>query len=264
MPGMAASSAWVGLLALAAVLAPGVVCAAEEPRPERVIRYEQDALTLRVAKVPLPDILSELSQQSGAEIRGQLREGREVSAEFEAVPLPEALHRLLGTQNFALIYGPGGKLRTLKLLGGPIAGGVSVASTSATSSTLPGQVSPAAVLGMMDRHLPVPITGRLQQFLGSDTASMRQLLEIGLHNEDTVVRAEAIRTGLQVIEAEADLRAGVLSALNSMSEDDLTTFVRGIAGDRAEEFAMHLTTQTRVSEIRVKASSVLNRIRTGG
>jgi len=35
------------------------------------------------------------------------------------VPLVEALHRLLGDQNFVVKYGKGGRPRAIKLLGGP-------------------------------------------------------------------------------------------------------------------------------------------------
>src|ERR1051326_1203772 len=84
---------------------------------ERVIQYANDALTVRLAKAPLADVLDEVARQTGAEVHGELRAPHEVTAEFDTVPLPEALHRLLGDQNFALVYGTGGRLRVVKLLG---------------------------------------------------------------------------------------------------------------------------------------------------
>ena len=106
-------------LVVAALLA-GRNAAGDEP-PERVVRYAKDALTVRVTRVPVDEILGQLGQQSGAEIRGEVRDRHEITAEFEDVPLPEALHRLLGEQNFALIYGDGGRLKTVRLLGGSLA-----------------------------------------------------------------------------------------------------------------------------------------------
>ena len=85
----------------------------------QVVLYRQDALTVHVVKAPLAWVVEEIGRQTGAEIRGELREQREVSADFEASPLPDALHRLLGQQNFALVYGRAGGLRAIKLLGGP-------------------------------------------------------------------------------------------------------------------------------------------------
>src|SRR5438876_685391 len=94
-----------------AALLTGRNAAGDEP-PERVVQYAKDALTVRVTRVPVDEILGQLGKQSGAEIRGEVRDRHEITAEFEDVPLPEALHRLLGEQNFALIYGDGGRRRT--------------------------------------------------------------------------------------------------------------------------------------------------------
>src|SRR5437870_9785915 len=52
-----------------------------------------------------------LRRQTGAEIRGQPHTPGAVTAAFEAVPFGEALHRLLGDQNFALIFAAGGRLK---------------------------------------------------------------------------------------------------------------------------------------------------------
>jgi hypothetical protein len=239
---------------------------AESP-PAPVVRYENDTLTVRLSKVPVTEVLDQLSQQTGARIRGQLKASRDVSAEFDAVPLSDALHRLLGDENFALVYGTDGALRAVKLLGGPTASGPSMASaggTMMTTTTLGQPVSPVGLLGLFDRHLPVPVSGRLAQVLGSETASMRQLLEVGLHNEDPGVRAEAVRTGVQVLETEPELRSAVITTVGGMDDAELGAVLRGLAGDRAEEMAMHIATQTRVTELRTKASSVLQRLRTGG
>src|SRR5437870_1492301 len=98
---------------------------------ERVIEYSKDALTVRLAKVPVTDVLAEVSQKTGAEIRGQVRNPTDVTAEFEAVPLPEALHRLLGDQNFALVYGDGGRLKAVRLIGGASQGAGPAAAPAA-------------------------------------------------------------------------------------------------------------------------------------
>jgi hypothetical protein len=49
-----------------------------------------------------------------------------------------------------------------------------------------------------------------------------------------------------------------------MDDGQLGEFVRGMAGERAEEFMMHVATQSHASELRIKASSVLQQIRNAG
>ena len=85
----------------------------------QLIQYRENALSVHLVKAPLAGVLEEIGRQTGADIRGELREQRQVNADFEASPLPEALHRLLGEQNFVLVYGTAGRLRAIKLLGGP-------------------------------------------------------------------------------------------------------------------------------------------------
>lgn len=250
-----------GGLVLAVALAVGL--GAEEP-PARVIRVEGDALSVRLQKVPVAEVLDEVRRQTGAQLRGSLRAPRDVSAEFDAVPLAEALQRLLGTENFALVYGHAGELRAIKLLPGPSAPGTSgVAVAQTMTTTTLAQPGGPGLLVLLDRHLPIPLSGRLSQVLGTDTASIRQLLELGMHNDDPAVRAEAVRQSVQVLETEPDLRAGLMSTVNGMDEGQLSEMLRSLAGERAEELAMHIATQTRVTELRVKASSVLQKLRSG-
>src|SRR5205809_4410602 len=104
-------------IALAAMLGWRNARAADDG-PVPLIHYSNDALTVRLSGVQNSDILAELARQSGAEIRGQVREPREVTADFESVPLPEALARLLGEQDSALVYGEVGRLKAVRLLGG--------------------------------------------------------------------------------------------------------------------------------------------------
>jgi hypothetical protein len=49
-------------------------------------------------------------------------------------------------------------------------------------------VSPAAFISYLDRPVPVPVAGRLVLVLGSPTPTLRQLMEVGLQNEDATLR----------------------------------------------------------------------------
>jgi len=247
----------VVVLALAGALgAP-----AADETPARVVEYGNDTLTVRLVKAPVGEVLDAIARQSGAEIRGEVREPREVSADFEAVPLPEALHRLLGQQNFALVYGDGGRLRVVKLLGGPQPPGAPPAPAAAPPVTQPAA---ANLTEALDRQLSTAIGGRLAEILGSNTASLRQLMEIGLHNEDATVRAEAARAGIQGLEVDPELRSTVVAAANGMDEGALATMLRGAAGEHVEEVAIYFVTKAHANELRMKASAVLQRLRSGG
>src|SRR5437763_15996329 len=87
--------------AAAVVLALAGLLAALGAKAERLIRYEHDALTVRLTNVPVAEVLDELRRQTGAEIRGQPHTPGAVTAKFAAVPLRAALHRLLGEHKLA-------------------------------------------------------------------------------------------------------------------------------------------------------------------
>jgi hypothetical protein len=232
-----------------------------------VIRYAKDMLTVRLAKVPVTEVLAEIERQSGAEVRGQVRDPREVSAEFDDVPLPDALHRLLGSQNFALIYADGGRLRAVKLLGGPQAAPPPTPASPAGAPAVPPPVpspvptSPAALIGMLERHAPVPVTGRLAELFGADSATFMQLVDAGLHNEDPVLRLESVRAAIQGIEGDGELRSALVGAANSIDIGELSMLVRSAAGDHADEITMNVATQAHATEIRTKASALLQQLR---
>jgi len=241
------------LLALAAPLATA---------DERVIQYANDTLTVRLAKAPLSEVLDEIVRQSGAEVRGTLRSPHDISAEFDAVPLPEALHRLLGDQNFALVYGTGGRLRTVKLLGAQGAPGA-----TPFAATPPPTVPPPNTVDlgrMIANHAPVPVGGRLAEVVGGPSAPLTQLFDLGLRHDDAQVRSEALRAVVSTLDLDPNLRQAVIGQLNTMDDGALSAMLRSAAGDHAEEFAMHVLSQARASDVRVKASMVLQRLRAGG
>ncbi len=232
--------------------------------PEHVIKYEADKLTLHVTGRPLSDVLAEVAQHTGAELRGGVRTPHDVTVAYDEVALPEALHRLLGDQNFTLTYGEGGKLRAIELLGGPqstpppaaIASGVPPATVP-----MPGPVSPATFFDVMRRSQPVPVSGKLAGSLGKTTASFEELLDASLHQEDPTVRTEAIRAGLGAIDTQPELRAAVLSSVGTMDDATLGTLLRGMAGAQAEDLAQQIATGARAGELRNKAAGVLQQLR---
>jgi hypothetical protein len=263
MPSVRACGGWMAAaVVLAAVLTGGAPAA--EAAPVRVILYTRDTLTVRVTGVPTSEVLEELSRQSGADIRGQVREPRDVTADFDAVPLPEALARLLGDQNFALVYGGGGRLKAIRVLGGAQPGTQVAASPPSSAPSGPDRPPfPGSLPALIDRHPPVPVAGALADAIGSPSATLRQLIDLSLHHEDPAVRAEALRTGIGTLDGDAELRSAVISELETADSAFLTSLLRSAASERSEDIATQVLRDTRFPEIRLKASSVLQRLRSG-
>src|SRR3989442_5759193 len=146
---MASPRAGGGLLVVAAMLLSAGPVAAREPTC--VVAYDAGRLTVHAERVPLANVVREIGRQSGAEILGQVRKPRDLSLDFERVPLVDALARLLREQNFTVRYGPEGKLRAIDLLGEPLA----LASAQTTRADASNPDKPASARRHRHRHRDV-------------------------------------------------------------------------------------------------------------
>jgi len=241
-----------------------VVLAQTPARPEdgaaRVVRYANDALTVRLSRASVNEVLDEIARQTGAEIRGQSMDSREVSADFDAVPLPEALDRLLGSQNFTLIYGENGNLRAVQLLGEARNPAPRPPETPITPDMYPHDIM-AVYLG---RSVTLPPGSRLRQLLAASTATLRQVVDVGLRHPDAAVRAEAVHMAMQVAESDPQLRAALAESVSGIDDNTLSGVVRQAAGEHAEEVVSIVASETAIGPLRVKANAILRAIRTGG
>jgi hypothetical protein len=240
---------------------------AEDPAAP-VIRYHDDRLSVRLEKVPLEDVLDEIVRATGAEVRGAPSDVHDVTATFDDVPLPEALHRLLGDQNFMLRYAEPDRLRTIQLFGvqqahdggdGSPAAGSARGRSPAAGSSMPASL--VAAMSALEHHPPVKVSGSLASAIGSDSATFPQLFDAAMHQGDAAVRNEAFKVSLNAFETEPDLRATVLTAIGGTDEAALGQVLRGIAGSRAEELANQIASEAQTVELRTKALSVLHRLR---
>jgi hypothetical protein len=101
--------AWSMTLVLACVVA----ARADEPPG---VRYRDDRLTVRLTATPRNEVLIDVAQATGAAVRGRLEDAdTPVTASFDALPLDEALRRLLPKQAFALKY-DGDRVAAIELL----------------------------------------------------------------------------------------------------------------------------------------------------
>ncbi len=248
-------------------MAVAVVLAGRDARPAGdapgdLVEYANDTLSVRLTNAPISDVIQEICRQSGAEMRGQVLQPREVTAEFQSVPLADALGRLLGEQAFALVYGKGGRLKAVRLLGGPQPQVVAVAPGAPTATT--GKTPfPGTLPELLDRYPPVPVDGQLAEAVGGQSATLRQLLGVTLHHDDPAVRSEALRKGIATLEGDAALRSAVIAELKDADSAQLTALLRS-SSEQAEDLAAQVLQESRAPEIRLKASAVLQRLRTGG
>jgi hypothetical protein len=226
---------------------------AEKAPPERVIRYEKDALTVHVVGVPVLEILTEIGRQSGAEIRGMARDTHEVTAQFDDVPLPQALYRLLGDQNYALVYGTGGKLKGVRLLGGS---GEPVVLASATGPREHKDPGP-----LLEKR--VRVAGPVADALKSPMVTLRELGELWLQSDDASLRDESASNGFRAMEADSDIRNSLVELTDSYTDVELANLLRSVAGTKAEELVAFVLAQTRVTELHMKATSVLRVLQSG-
>jgi len=251
----------IGLLTIALGCLAGSVGAAGEPS-RHILSYRNDHLSVRLAAVPLEDVVAEIGQACGAQVSGTVRKPRDVSAEFDDVPLQDALHRLLGEQNFVLKYGKGDRLRTIKLLGGPHVP-VATVATSEQAATAPSVAvfrgPPQDIDGaiaMLNEQPPVPVSGELAEALGTDKATLRQLFDAASSNDSSAVRAEAMHTFVGAMDADPDFRNRALGALNALDDATVTELLRGLAGDHAEEIVAQLAASAHLHEMSSRAFGI--------
>jgi hypothetical protein len=254
-------------IALAAVLVAGSV-GAEEPEskapggdapPPRTITLQGDRLTVRVADVPIEEILQAVTAPSKAEIRGAVKEPRAVTIDFADVLLQDGLGRLLGEQNFALTYREDGSLKALNLLGGPVESSTEARIVKNTPTTSP-QPAATSAAGVLQRS--VPVSGKLQQFLGQSTGTMQQLIDITMHQDDAALRREAVRAGLSAIDSAPDLRTTVVKSLEGTGFQALTNLLSNMGQDRAYEIVTQMAT-SRTPEIRTRGLQLLRTLSSG-
>jgi len=244
-----------------ALLVAGSVGAA----PLERLEYRDDRLTLRAHDTPLAEVVDSLKRQSGAELRGSAPD-HGVTAELDAVPLREALGRLLGEQSFTLTYGENGRLKAIELKGGPGArapSGSTPASHGGGHDAGKGPARWAAIASTFTDAGPVPVNGLLRQVAGSDKASWDFVLRM-TGATDPIVKSEAIRTGVRAVENDDDMRESLLAILRSMDDQELATFVRAMAGsinDDPESIMKAIARASRTDEVRARAHDVVRQLR---
>ena len=258
------------LVVAATVLTAGPLTAGEPC----VVAYDDDRLTVHAEGAPLADVVREIGRQSGADIVGEVRKPRDVSQDLDRVPLVDGLVRLLGEQNFTLRYGPEGNLRTIDLLGEPLA---LAAETMRADAGNPGK--PASVRRERHRHArssreTLPDGQVVVTVGGTDTGRATNPSDAsrgspnvpallgGLSQQGATTQDQSSQDNQQLSgdELERKLRRSFLNALDQMDEATLDAYLATPEGQRVAALLQYYAAHHPSSSSNQKASGILDRV----
>jgi hypothetical protein len=148
-------------------------------------------------------------------------------------------------------------LRRLTLLGGPVE--ASGATRVVKTIPEPPPQAPNPTTELFQRR--VPVGGRLKGFLGQDNATLQQLMDIALRQDDAALRYEAVTSGMTAIDAQPDLQAAVVKSLEGTDTQVIENLLRAMAPDRATEILTHMM-GSRVPALRARGMDITRRMRT--
>jgi hypothetical protein len=228
---------WPVAVAIVAIVALGT-CLARADAP--YVHYADGRLSVRLEGVPLAEVLDRVAAATGAVIRGDAAESRDVTAQFDDVPLERALPQLLGSQNYSLRFDAKGNLSSVTLSGPPEA---------------PSVPEPPARPPTFLRTARV--TGALRDALGADDVQLRKLFDVGANHPDPVIRRDATRVVVEVIEGDPAFRALVVS----MDDAGFADVLRKHGGANASRLAGSIMGAARSYELRAKAARVMEQLR---
>ena len=244
------------LVPLLCLLATSLAAAADPPS----ISYRDDRLSVHASDVPVRDVLEEVTRQSGATVRGTVPDDK-VSATFDALPLREALARLLGDRSFTLVYADTGRLKAIELKG---AAGAQKSSVEARASDKDGKKARWDTLErVFDDKRPVPVDGTVAEASGKSEVTWQELLGTAANHDNPVVRAEAFRAAVREVDRNPAMRAAVLKALTPLSAEELAELARVRLGEQAVENTKFALQNIQSPELRVKLRAALQVLRSG-
>jgi hypothetical protein len=215
------------------------------------VRYVDGRLTADLQGAQLADVLDAVASQTGLEMRGTPTP-RSISVRLDAVPLAEALPRLLEGQSFALTYDRRGGLKGVRFLGASTA--MPPAPPAAAQAANPPAVGESGDVAPSNR--PVPIQGLLAEALGSDQSTFYQIMGVALQVGDARLRRDALRTCLRLLNADPELREEAVRAVDSLDDAFLADRLTEIAGANAKEIARRTARVLRSRELRRRAVAV--------
>jgi hypothetical protein len=162
-----------------------------------------------------------------------------VTKRFDDVPLPRALARILGRQNFTLRYDADGNPTRIDLLGLP----------EPAPQKQGKQRPPPSLAAVIAREPPLELPPRLREVLRRPSARLLQVLGIALRSNDPMARAEARRLVLDAFEQ----RTAVRTALQRSGAGEIATFLRPWPAEHVAELLGEIKVRTRDPGLRAIA-----------
>ncbi len=238
--------------------------------PTARVEYRNDLLSVDLQRTPLADVIDELGRQSGAAIHGHVRKPRELSLLFADVPLPDALERVLGEQNFTLRYGAGGRLEAIDLLGEPrpLLAPAATAGEPGSPTSLqvrgPGGAAPAAAGQGARAGLSVSVLGGPAANGQGGAPGPPGAIAAGLQ---TAAQAQTSTRDHQQQEGDptaADLeqriRRSVMNSLDAMDDASLAAFMDTPEGKRVQALLQFYADHHVGSHRQQQASGIIQRL----
>ena len=239
-------------------LSAGPLAAGE---PTCVVAYDADRLTVHAKRVPLADVVREIGRQSGAEIVGDVRKPRDVSRDFDRAPLVDALARLLGEQNFTLRYGPEGKLRTIALLGEPLAAAAQTTPADASNPDKPASARRHRHHGVRSSRETLPDGQVLVSVAGTDTRNASNgLADDPARHGGPSEQAATQEQWPAPDELDRKLRRSFLDFLAGMDEATLAQYLATPEGQRAQALLENFAANHPPGRSNQKVNDILDRV----
>lgn len=224
----------------------GVGTAADPQTQPLRVEYRKDALSVHAGGVPLSTVLAEVSRVTGCRIVGLVEEARDVTADFDGVPVEDALRRLLGSQPFATRYHQD-DLAMIELVDRGKGGEPVIVYPTPARDASP------------DKPMTMPLSGVLATRLGAPSAPITQVATLALGDQDASMRSAATQAIVAAIDANPQLRDEFIAVYGRMADEALVHMSQTMPG--ASDFFEYLSEHTQSKELREKAGSVLRTLR---
>jgi hypothetical protein len=242
--------------ALVVLLGAGTaVCAAADGAPPAapetpapVVRYRDGLLSVRADGVPLPQVLAAIEAQTGLQFSGEPFDLRDVRKHFTDVPLALALRRVIGRQNFTLVYGDDGTPRRVELLGVP--------RPPVTATPRRPRRSRQSFAALLQQEPPVPVSARIAAATGAGRLVPLGRVTAMMRVDDPGVRGDAIDALLLAMRRNPGLQARFVA----LSDVHVAALVRAWGGRHAAEVLRTLEERTPDPRMRALARRAAGRL----
>jgi hypothetical protein len=231
----------IGGIALAADTTP-----AATPAPE--VHYRNGRLSASIRGVPLDDVLRAVATETGVRFEGTPLDERDVFKRFDDLPLVEAFRRLIGRQNFTLVYGADGQPSRVELMGVPTP---VVARGTRTPPRPPFRV-------VLAQQPPVAVSERLAKALGAlhGPLPLVRVLQ-ALRLDDATAREEAVDTFLRALQGTPAL----LTSFSALDDRTTAKLAWSWGGVHAADALSLMSTRARNPRVRTIVTKALAQVR---